>query len=188
MIEEKALDDTLQYLDSCPEAKDIMTRGVQSGTLMEFSREFRKLGVEPVGAVEVGTFRGRTTTFLSTLVKPGLVYTIEASKENYDYSCWFLGNHRLNVQQYFGDSLQMLPRLLQHALYNIAFIDGLHNCTYALAEYLLLERFIQRPGLIIMHDTSYVAAEGLSDGGVPQAVKMLGALDVQGDVAYGVIK
>ncbi len=187
MIEESKLNSALQFLDTCPEAEDIMARGVESGTLLEFSRRFRALGVEPVGAVEIGTFRGRSTYFLSQMVSPEIVYTIEALRENYDYACWFLGRHTTNTKIYFGDSVDVLPRLLQHAVYNIAFIDGLHNCTRALPEYLMLERFIKRPGLIIFHDVSYVAAEGKVDGGVPRAVEMLGDLEIEGDKAYKVV-
>ena len=188
MIDEAKLIKVLAELDASPEAEELGKRSIESGTLLDFSRRYRALGVQPADAIEIGTYLGRSTHFFTHMVAPGEVHSIDISSEYHARARVLLTAHSHHVHLHLGDSLEILPRLLQTACFNFALIDGEHSCTHALTEYLLLERFIQRPGLIVMHDVSYVNGDARGDGGVPKAVAMLGDLEVKGDKAYKVVR
>lgn len=134
--------------------------------------------------IEVGTCLGRMSYFLSIIAKEhgGTVHTIDIKKDRVEFARKTLSDVD-NIKFYEGDSLEILPKIIDDVEFNVVIVDGKHDFTHSHGEYEMCNNRMN-DGIIIFHDASAPLAEGLHDGGVPRAMKEIDGVKVHGNMAY----
>ena len=129
--------------------------------------------------IEIGTFKGCTSLYLAAACEEqgGTLYTINIRGDELSIARDVAGKCGIrNIEFILGDSLELLPSLVERIGYQFVFIDGKHNYKYAFGEYELTQKHLARPGAIVFDDASYVHSDSQQDGGVPRAYKEAGAI------------
>ena len=129
--------------------------------------------------IEIGTFKGCTSLYLAAACEEqgGTLYTINIRGDELSIARDVAGKCGIrNIEFILGDSLELLPGLVERIGYQFVFIDGKHNYKYAFGEYELTQKHLARPGAIVFDDASYVHSDSQQDGGVPRAYKEAGAI------------
>jgi predicted O-methyltransferase YrrM len=132
--------------------------------------------------IEIGTFLGQSACILAPCIS-GTYYTINKSLPEVELARKYIAAHGIkNVQCICGDSLEMLPDVLEKSADQLdgVYIDGWHSYTYAMREYQLSEPYLTHggPTVAIFDDAHKVHPDSKGDGGVPRAVIESGATPV----------
>ena len=126
--------------------------------------------------VEIGTFRGLSACFMALGVS-GSVHTINRNAAEITSANKLAEDLEIeNIVFYEGDSLEVLPSLVTRldGDFQLGYIDGWHSYEYAMSEYQLLDKSIDKAcGLIAFDDAAKVHPDGKDDGGVPRVLEQL---------------
>lgn len=129
------------------------------------------------GVCEIGTFMGRTTIWLAAAAEErgARVLTVDIDEGASAYARAYVASAGLeNVDFIVADSLDF-ARHPTPGSPNVWLIDGCHSKQHVLVEAKAAIRSCAGRGLIFFDNASDLHSDGREDGGVPAAVKELGA-------------
>jgi predicted O-methyltransferase YrrM len=123
--------------------------------------------MQPRIVLELGTALGNTVANVCRLIPTTQVYTVNAPA---DEQSGILTTHELSVEQigwvyrkygYGSRVTQILQNTLQldlskkfsRSVIDLAIVDACHDTTYVVNDFLKVQPFIRRGGLVLLHDT-----------------------------------